>query len=107
VTGIDAAMAAVEAAKAEADRNQRVEALLTEINDKLARLLEVTPPRLLTVNEGVARGLGSPATLRRRIKDGSLKSVRIGRKVLIDASAIRGPDKAEVARLASEARTGR
>jgi hypothetical protein len=104
VTSIDAALAAVEAAKAEAERNQRLEGLLAEINNKLARLLEVTPPRLLTVNEGVARGLGSPATLRRRIKDGSLKSVRIGRKVLIDASAIRAIDAATIAALAAEAR---
>jgi len=104
VTSIDAALAAVEAAKAEAERNRRLETLLAEINDKLARLLEVTPPRLLTVNEGVARGLGSPATLRRRIRDDSLKSVRLGRKVLIDASAIGAIDPATVAALADEAR---
>jgi len=37
VTSIDAALAAVEAAKAEAERNRRLETLLAEINDKLAR----------------------------------------------------------------------
>jgi hypothetical protein len=104
---IEVALAEVAAAKAEAERNQRFEDLLAKINDKLDRLLEVTPPRLLTVNEGVARGLGSPATLRRRIKDGTLKSVRIGRKVLIDASAIRAAAPAVVAMLANQARTGR
>jgi hypothetical protein len=38
------------------------------------------------------------------MRDGSLKSVRLGRKVLIDASAIGAIDPATVAALADEAR---
>lgn len=64
------------------------------------------PPALVPVREA-AQALGvSEATVRRRIRDGDIATVRIGRSVRIDLAALRAVDSAEVVHLAQQAITG-
>lgn len=73
-----------------------------------AALRDTPPPSapLVTVAEA-ARQLGvTTRTVHRRIKDGSLRAVHVGRSVRLDPRSIAGPDEAAVARLAVEARRG-
>ena len=68
-------------------------------------LLAASPPVLVNVPEA-ARRLGvSPVTIRRRIRDGRLPVVRVGRAVRVDLSGVRAPAEAEVVKLARQART--
>ena len=67
-------------------------------------LRAASPSRLVTVGELVRLGYGSPATIRRRIADGSIPAIRRGRSVRIDISALQPLDPAAAAALADAAR---
>ena len=63
-----------------------------ELRAEVARLRGSMPPTLVTVPEA-AKALGvSQATIRRRMKDGTLPSRRVGRLRRIDLSAYRPSD---------------
>jgi len=63
-----------------------------------------SPSQLATVAELVRLGYGSPATVRRRIADGTYPCVRHGRSVRVDLASLRPIDRATVSALAAEAR---
>ena len=62
-------------------------------------------PALLSVREFAARARLSACTVRRRLKDETLASTRIGRSIRIPASALRPADPSTIARLSREARS--
>lgn len=67
-------------------------------------LKAASPSRLVTVAELVRLGYGSPATVRRRIADGTYPAMRHGRSVRVDLAALKPIDPATVAALADAAR---
>jgi excisionase family DNA binding protein len=99
---IDAALAAVVAdAVAPLVAEQRRQ------NELLERLLQASPPRLVTVPEA-ARMLGvSPASAWRRVQSGELRVQRIGRSVRISVEDLRAPSRESIAEAARQARAGR
>jgi hypothetical protein len=99
MTGIDAALSAVV--------SEAVAPLVSEIRGLRATveaLRAASPPKLVTVGELVRLGYGSPATVRRRIADGTFPCVRHGRSVRVDLASLRPVDSATVAAMAMEAR---
>jgi len=73
---------------------------------ELEAMRRTFPPALVPVREA-AQALGvSEATIRRRIRDGDMATVRIGRSVRVDLAALRSTDAGEVARLAAAIRSG-
>lgn len=84
-----------------------VERLRTELAPLLAALEDVQrrlPPQLGDV-AAVCRVTGlSPATVRRRISDGTLPTVTVGARRLVDLAALRPAEPEAVARLARQAR---
>jgi len=99
---IDAALAeAFDAALAP------VVAELRELRVKVEALCVASPPTLVTVGEACRLTGLSPATVRRRIADGTMPSRRIGRSVRVDLASLRPTDPATVTALAAEARAGR
>jgi hypothetical protein len=81
-----------------------VVAELRELRATVDALRAASPPKLVTVGEMVRLGFGSPATVRRRIVDGTYPAIRHGRSVRIDLASLRPADPAVVAALAMEAR---
>ncbi len=78
----------------------RIDRLTTAVE----ALRKALPPALVPVREA-AQALGvSEITIRRRISEGLIPTVRIGRSVRVDLAALRAPDPDEVARLANVAR---
>jgi excisionase family DNA binding protein len=71
---------------------------------EVAALRAASPSRLVTVAEMVRLGYGSPATIRRRIAEGSIPAIRHGRSVRVDLAALKPIDPTTVAGLAMEAR---
>ena len=100
MTGIDAALAAVVA-----DAVAPVVSELAGLRAEVAALRAASPSRLVTVAELVRLGYGSPATVRRRIADGTYRAVRHGRSVRVDLASLRPPSRDEIAQLAWEARS--
>lgn len=82
----------------------RVEELNRELLARVARMEERLPRDLVPAPEYGRRTGLSRSSIARAIKAGELPVVRVGRRVLIDASAIRPVSPAEIARLAREAR---
>ncbi|MGD0836929.1 MAG: hypothetical protein ABSB49_09840 [Polyangia bacterium] len=88
------------------------QALRTEIDAALdARLAPLeqavraaTPARLLTVAQLTAEGYGSDSTIRRRIKDGTLPVIRVGRSIRVNVSGLRPITHEAVSAAAREAR---
>jgi excisionase family DNA binding protein len=77
---------------------------VARLASQVEALRRAIPPALVAVPEA-AKAIGvSEATVRRRIKDGSIPVRRVGRAVRVDLAALRSPDSAEVARLAQAAR---
>ena len=68
----------------------------TDKTIELARLRAVQPPPLVPVPEAAARLGLSVATVRRRLKDGELRAVRVGRAVRVDLSQVAPPSEEEV-----------
>ena len=96
---VDTALAAVVA--------DAVAPLATEIRELRATveaLRAASPPTLVTVGEACRVTGLSPATVRRRIADGTIPSRRIGRSVRVDLATLRGPTPEQVAQQAAEAR---
>jgi hypothetical protein len=77
---------------------------IRELRATVEALRAASPPKLLTVCEMVRLGYGSPATVRRRIADGTYPCVRHGRSVRVDLAALKPIDSATVASLADAAR---
>jgi excisionase family DNA binding protein len=96
---IDAALSAVVA-----DAVAPVVAELRELRATVDALRAASPPTLVTVGEACRLTGLSPATVRRRVADGTLPSRRIGRSVRVDMAALRPIDPGEIARLSMEAR---
>jgi hypothetical protein len=67
-------------------------------------LKAASPSRLATVADLVRLGYGSPATVRRRIADGTYPAIRHGRSVRVDLAALKPATPELVAKLADEAR---
>jgi hypothetical protein len=100
VTG---AVPSVEALIAEAIA-ERLRILLVPIQAALDDLQRRMPPQLGSVADACRVTGLSPATVRRRIRDGSFVTKTVGARVLVDLAALRPAEPAEVARLAYEAR---
>ena len=87
-----------------------VDALSAEIRELRAEVTTIRrslPPTLLTVAETAKRLDLSESSIRRRIRDGSLRVVRVGGAVRVDLSSIAVTvDDDQVARLADYARRG-
>ena len=77
---------------------------IRELRATVDALRTASPSRLVTVTEMVRLGYGSPATVRRRIADGTYPCVRHGRSVRVDLAALKPIDPATVAALADAAR---
>ncbi len=77
---------------------------IRELRATVDALRAASPSRLVTVAELVRLGYGSPATVRRRIADGTYPCVRHGRSIRVDLASLRPIDRATVAALAAEAR---
>jgi hypothetical protein len=77
---------------------------LRALRAEVAALRAASPSRLVTVNRLVELGYGSPATVRRRIANGTYPCVRHGRSVRVDLAALKPVDPNTVAALAAEAR---
>jgi len=67
-------------------------------------LRAASPSRLATVAELVRLGYGSPASVRRRIADGTYPAIRHGRSIRVDLVALKPPRPEMVADLADKAR---
>lgn len=71
-----------------------------QLSAQLEALRRALPPALVSVPEA-ARLLGlSVSSVRRRVKEGTLPSKRIGSAVRVDLAGLHQPDEAEVLRLA-------
>lgn len=77
---------------------------LRALRETVDALRAASPPKLVTVGEMVRLGFGSPATVRRRIADGTYTAIRHGRSVRVDLATLKPIDPAMVAALAAEAR---
>lgn len=77
---------------------------IRELRAAVTALQAASPPKLVTVGELVRLGFGSPATVRRRIADGTYQAIRHGRSVRVDLATLRPSDPATVSALAMEAR---
>jgi hypothetical protein len=81
-----------------------VEDLIRPLIDRLEAIEARLPPQLGSVAD-VCRVTGlSPATVRRRLRDGSIASKRVGGRLLVDLTALRLPSPDEIGRLAATAR---
>jgi excisionase family DNA binding protein len=103
-------MSFAEAARDEAERQQRIEAKLDRLLAELAQLAAMRAPAqpettMLTVKQFAARAGISQCTCRRRVSDGTIAHVRVAGSIRIPSSALRPADPGTVARLAREART--
>lgn len=90
-----------------------LEAKLTPIRAEVGRLAagieamrRALPPLLVSATEA-ARTLGlSLSTVRRRLREGTLPSKRIGSRLLVDLGALHGPMPGEVLQLVRQAKRG-
>ena len=94
----DAALAAIVRAAVDPLASE-----LRAVRQELALLRSTLPPALVDVATASERLGVSPATVRRRVADGSLASVRVGRSVRIDLGRVRAFDGDDVAAAAAQA----
>lgn len=73
---------------------------LRAVRTELAALRAGQAPRLVTVAEAAEHAHVSPCTLRRWERAGVVRSVRRGRRVLVDLSSLQPTDPTEIAALA-------
>jgi hypothetical protein len=88
---LDAALVAV-VANAMAPLADKIERLTATVD----ALRAASPSQLVSVGRLVELGYGSPATIRRRIADGTIPCVRHGRSVRVDLASLRPTDPARV-----------
>jgi hypothetical protein len=80
-------------------------AQIADLAQQVQALRAASPPKLVTVTEACRITGLSPASMRRRIADHSIASLKIGpRAIRVDVSSLRAIDRAAVAALAAEAR---
>ncbi len=93
---------------AEARATRRAVAALTAQVERLTVAVDALrggqASQVVSVARLVELGYGSPATIRRRIADGTIPCIRHGRTVRVDLAALRPADPAMVAAAAREAR---
>jgi hypothetical protein len=77
---------------------------IRELRSTVEALRAASPSQLVTVAELVRLGYGSPATVRRRIADGTYPAIRHGTSIRVDLAALKPPTPELVAKLADEAR---
>ena len=99
MTDIDAALTAVVA-----EAVAPLAAEIRELRATVEALRAASPPKLVTVTEACRITGLSPATMRRRIADHSIESIRVGpRAIRVDVGSLRPTDPTVVATLAAEA----
>ena len=77
---------------------------IRELRRSVDALQAASPPKLVTVTEACRITGLSPATMRRRIADHSIESIRVGpRAIRVDVGSLRPTDPTVVATLAAEA----
>lgn len=75
------------------------------LGDELRHLRRALPPQLGPMSEAARLTGLSMSTVKRRVKDGSIPSRKVGRSVLVDLAALRPLMNEEVARAARRARS--
>ena len=94
-----------EAAKLEAERQQRIETKLDRMLAELAEVKASLPPRFVSL-AGAAKALScDPQTVRAMCDRHELVWRRCGRRIVVDSSSLRSTDRATVAAAARSART--
>jgi excisionase family DNA binding protein len=79
---------------------------ISRLSAQVEAMRRAIPPALVPVREA-AQALGvSEATVRRRIRDGDMPTVRVGRSVRVDLGALRSAGAGEVTRLVTAIRFG-
>ena len=74
-----------------------LEASLRDLTREVRELKKALPPLLVSVEEAAQRLNFHPSTIRRKLKDGDLREVRIGRSVRVDLSTLHPADEGEIA----------
>jgi len=80
---------------------------LARLREEVAQLRRSLPAAVGSAEQAAALAGVSVRTIRRRIRAGELPTRKLGRRTLVDLSALRPLEEAEVIRLAREARNGR
>ncbi len=78
---------------------------IARLDAEVRALRQALPPRLGTLREAADLLGVSYATVRRRVRDGSLPVRRVGRALRVDLGALRPVSEEGVARTARQART--
>ena len=73
---------------------------LDELLERVAAIENRLPPLLFPISDAARQMKVSVATIKRRVRDGSLPTLKVGSRTLVDLSRLRGVDGDEVARLA-------
>ncbi|MBI3072808.1 MAG: excisionase family DNA-binding protein [Deltaproteobacteria bacterium] len=87
-------------------RLSNVEAALRRLEQNVGALAERLPPPYKSPAEAAIQLGCSVPTIRRRIKDGTLRAVRIGRSWRVDTTSLVPPSEEQITALAFTARTG-
>lgn len=85
-------------------RQAKLEQQASQILGEIASIERRLPPTLVGVSEAATICGVSIPTIRRWIKGGEIRSIKIGGTLRVDVSRLRGSDSAEVIHLASDAR---
>ena len=88
----------------EAVRTELAAALPEMVEGVVKAVAAAQSTEKLSVTEWARRNSVSTCTARRKVRDGSLPSVRVGRRVLIPADALPARGAKEIGRLADQAR---
>jgi excisionase family DNA binding protein len=79
-------------------------ALLVRVNDRLERIEGRLPPTLVSLDDAAKALSVSRSTCKRMVAAGDLPSIRVGRLVRVDLSAMRPLSRDQVLTLAAAAR---
>jgi excisionase family DNA binding protein len=88
-----------------ADAVAPLDAKIARLTTAVEALKAVSPPQFLSIAEAAQRLGCCQLTVRRQVAAGAIRSRRCGRRILVDASAVRPADPAQIAELARSART--
>jgi hypothetical protein len=86
----------------------RVKLALAPVVALLEQIKRALPPQLADVARAAEVTGLSEASIRRRVSDGTISSVRVGGRILVDLTspALRPTSDAEIEKLARDARSG-